>query len=540
MEQNLENNETLLSKKHHREDEEPKVENKDKVVYCLKVKNIPKFTNDFGLKKEIREMLGNDSLKCKVEKKYEWTDAYVTLYNEEECKKLLNLFNENKIKIQNNILKAYLAEERKPQNTNKKNKNQVNNNIQNENVPKNIHDQITPLHNMPYSEQLSFKKESIFKVFPKKLADILDDTVPSPLVDGYRNKNEFSIGFNSNGLPGVGFRMSTFAQGMFYVESSKDYKHINDAQKNICQYFERIFKDDEFKEYPIYDFHTKKGIWKLLIIRSNIKNENLVAVQVHPQELTEQQLKELKEKIIKYFSTEEANSLNIRSLQIQISNSVHNGIDIKAPIEILKGEEYLEEYLFNDSLKFRISLNSFFQVNTPCTEKLYSCIKDLALGDEDNSQSTLLDLCCGTGTIGISMAKYFKNVIGIEMIKEAVQDAETNAKVNNIDNIKFICSKLEDCIDNVIKGIDPSHNIVVVLDPPRNGAHPSVMNSLKSLAYAQNMKRIIFVSCNPELAKKNFQDLIRFPHFVPDKAIPIDLFPHTKHCELVVRFARKK
>lgn len=538
MESNLENIETsFLSKKHLRSDRDDIHEINNDIKYCIKIKNIPKYTSEPLLKNLLHQILAdNDIIKFKIEKNMEWEHAYITFYSQVHSEKFISLLNEKKIVIKTNIIKGYYAQERRIKNI------KITNNFiiheENSGQSKTLDDQITPLHNMAYKDQLNYKKQSIYKVLPKQICDILYDTIESPMINGYRNKNEFTIGYNYKGEPSIGFTMGKYKDGIVCVESAENCFHISESHKNVCKYFEGIFKVPYFKDYPPYDRTKKKGFWRLLIIRSNLKSEIMVALQIDKQSINQNDLIKFEQQLESFFSKEEAESLNIKSLQLQVADCAHNGLDTKKPMKILKGKEYIEEFLFNESLKFRISLNSFFQVNTPCTEKLYSCIRDLAIEDKEVPESFLLDLCCGTGTIGITLAKYFKNVIGIDMVKEAIHDAELNASLNNITNIKFICAKLEDCLEYVIKKfIEPSEKFVVVLDPPRNGAHPSVIKALNSIAHKQkNLKRIIFVSCAAELAKKNFEEIMKFNNFVADKAIPIDMFPHTKHCELLVRF----
>lgn len=163
---------------------------------------------------------------------------------------------------------------------------------------------------------------------------------------------------------------------------------------------------------------------------------------------------------------------------------------------------------------------------------------------ESNHSTTLLDLCCGTGTIGISVADKCGQVLGIEMVESAVQDARKNAELNGLSNkCEFFAGKAEDVLDLVIAKAK-FENIVAVVDPPRSGLHQRVLLLLRK---CEKIKTIIYVSCDARLAMRNFVDFTRpisktykGAPFFPKKMIPVDLFPHCHHSELVILFERQK
>ena len=188
--------------------------------------------------------------------------------------------------------------------------------------------------------------------------------------------------------------------------------------------------------------------------------------QVHPQQLTESELSQLKLYIMKSLS-EFRSSITTLLLQ-QYTGRTVDFPDIAC--EILWGDGYVHERLFG--LQFRISPTSFFQTNTAATEILYSVIKEALLNLEENSSGTplsiLLDLCSGTGTIGISLSLFFKEVIGIESNRQGVLDAEQNARLNQLNHVRFICAKVEEVLDTILREYE-GQSIVAVLDPPRQG-----------------------------------------------------------------------
>jgi len=204
--------------------------------------------------------------------------------------------------------------------------------------------------------------------------------------------------------------------------------------------------------------------------------------------------------------------------------------------ELLYGEPVITEILLDRS--FSISPQAFFQVNSAGAEMLYSCIGDTADLDE---KSTLVDVCCGTGTIGLCLANRVKEVIGVELVPEAVRDARRNAEKNSITNCSFFAGRAENILQNLLRGIN-SKNIVAVVDPPRAGLHNKALGAIRNNL---SIKRLVYVSCDAKAAMKNFVDLSRPASktckgepFFPVKVIPVDLFPHTKHFELVILFER--
>lgn len=185
--------------------------------------------------------------------------------------------------------------------------------------------------------------------------------------------------------------------------------------------------------------------------------------------------------------------------------------------KVLSKKDYIISVI-NDK-KYKISKNSFFQVNKYVTEKLYNEIKNqIKKLDCRNA----LDLYCGTGTIGIYISDIVNKVIGIEVVNDAIEDAKCNAKINNIENIKFIKGKVEDKINNINEDID-----TIILDPPRSGLHNNVIEVLKKIK-SQN---IIYVSCDPMTLARDInklKDLYEIEYIKP-----FDMFPNTYHVECV-------
>ena len=188
--------------------------------------------------------------------------------------------------------------------------------------------------------------------------------------------------------------------------------------------------------------------------------------------------------------------------------------------KLVYGDDNIEVTL--DKYRFKVSSNSFFQKNTSMTLKLYEYVKNNV--DYD---SNILDLYCGVGSIGIYVSDKVKFVVGIEQINNAVKNAKENAKLNNIHNIKFICGKVENNLEN-ITNVD-----TIIVDPPRVGLDRKVINNILNL----NPKKIIYVSCNSTTLAR---DINYLNNYGITSIKLFDLFPNTYHCESVTVLERKE
>lgn len=203
--------------------------------------------------------------------------------------------------------------------------------------------------------------------------------------------------------------------------------------------------------------------------------------------------------------------------------------------------------------KFRISADAFFQVNQAAAEVLYRTVRDLCVpnreehGGRTKVGGTLLDVCCGTGAIGITMSPRVDRIIGIELIEQAVEDARHNAALNNVLNCEFIPGKAEVVLPGLMTQLSSAGGgpVSAVVNPARAGLHPRVVQALRN---QPAIRKLVYVSCKPEgEAMKNFRQLCCAPDswkkltgeaFSPTLAVPVDMFPHTPHCEVVLLFER--
>ena len=196
---------------------------------------------------------------------------------------------------------------------------------------------------------------------------------------------------------------------------------------------------------------------------------------------------------------------------------------------LYEGESLIHDYIKTDmaTLKIEVDPQSFYQVNPTQCEKLYSQVQKYAAPKADD---TVLDLYCGAGSIGLSMAGACSRVIGVESVKPAVIMANRNAVINGIVNAIFICGKAEDVVATKLQGVNAD---IVVLDPPRAGCKESLLKTVCEIG----PDRLVYVSCNPATLARDLKYLCA-NGFDFVEATPVDMFPHTAHVETVVLMSR--
>tara|TARA_Y100000994_G_C15701349_1_gene445200 strand:- start:1322 stop:2725 length:1404 start_codon:yes stop_codon:yes gene_type:complete len=371
--------------------------------------------------------------------------------------------------------------------------------------------------NLDYEMQIQQKTKQIKDIFERIGSQ--KDYITYPLqkcnnIYEYRNKMEFTFSNRrwilKNEPPNV---ESNFALGLHIPGRYDKILDINQChiQNNIANKILNIVKEHSQHMEP-YDIIKHKGFLRNLMIRHAFNtNQTMVNIVTAFEDID----------ILKPMVTKLVQDVN------SIASIVNNITTRKAGVSIgeyevnLYGEKYIQETI--NGLTFNISANSFFQTNTNQTEKLYSMIIE-----ESNLKKTdiVYDLYCGTGTIGISMAKYVKFVYGFEIVGSAVDDANINAKLNNINNIIFFKGDLQNIfrVNLDIEKIEkPS---IVVIDPPRAGMHKKTISDI----IAKEPKKIIYISCNPSTQARDIKELSIY-NYKLKKILPLDMFPHTPHLE---------
>ena len=216
--------------------------------------------------------------------------------------------------------------------------------------------------------------------------------------------------------------------------------------------------------------------------------------------------------------------INITSIKHNVNNT-HSNVILGAESNTLYGKTTINDKL--SDVTFKISDQSFYQINSIQTEKLYQLAIEYANLKQDD---VVLDTYCGIGTIGLYMAPKAKHVYGVEVVSEAIEDAKQNATINQFENTTFVCGKAEEVILKwKSQGIKPD---VVMVDPPRKGCDETFLKTLLEL----NPRKIVYISCNPSTQQRDAQYLAQ--HYKLTKITPVDMFPHTTHVETVAQFNR--
>eukprot|EP01133_Synstelium_polycarpum_P002929 gene2929-3369_t len=431
-------------------------------------------------------------------------------------------------------------------------------------VLKNIADVVNPWYTMEYKDQLESKKKHVLKVLtdmtvqirkecPNKFPDWLstmrgrvpccpfEEVVASPIVEGYRNKCSYTIGLLADGTPSVGFSLGRTGNGVTVVGDPSSCLIISKRSNAIRAHLEAYVRKSA---RLTFDKNTHVGFWRQLNVRDFTTGETMATIQMNHRGVPDAEMAAERAAIIEHFASLPADSLaRVTSLQLQLYDGVSNAAPNDWPVETISGPEFITEKILDRS--FQVSSNAFFQVNSPAAALLYSKVLDWAGCGE---RSIVLDVCCGTGTIGQCVSSQVRHVYGLEIAPDAVADAVANAAVNRITNVEYLVGKAEDTMARLLARVRTSFpdlkegEIVGIVDPPRSGLHQDVIKALRAF---EPMKTLVYVSCNQnsliqDASKlcKSISNTMRGTPFRPVKSIAFDLFPHTEHCEVVVLFER--
>ena len=386
---------------------------------------------------------------------------------------------------------------------------------------------------------------------------VVDDIVPSPVITGYRNKCEFSIGKHpETGETVVGFRLASYKRGSIAVVGIDHLPQVSDSMKKVVKHFQDLVQHGEAGwKLDAYDQVTQQGYWRQLTLRSSRSGNLMAVVVLHPQRLTDVEKELVKSNIIAHFEKLNNTTMQISSLHIQFLGQKEKGSE-DPPVELLSGSDTISETLMKGRLTFQISPQSFFQVNVEAAENLYEVCGQLAGLEERNIKdevdsakplpTTLFDVCCGTGTIGLCLANRCNKVIGVDCVVEAIENANNNAQRNGLSNAEFHAGRAEFILGQLIKNEASEGNqnrrLVAIVDPPRAGLHPKAVTALRA---ATEIHTLIYVCCDAKAAMQSLINLGKPPSntyrgdpFIPRRVVPVDLFPHTPHIEIVIMFER--
>ena len=363
--------------------------------------------------------------------------------------------------------------------------------------------------NITMEKENEIKEKQVLKLL--KDADIKDFNFEgidvSPIVEGYRNKCEFSFGdTKKDGELALGMRKR---QSYYEVVTITGCNIVdNDFKKIVVETLEF------FKELNISFYHKARhdGILRHLVVRKGAYTGEILLNLVTASDWS-------------FSLTEFCDRLLNLDLNGKISGILHTVNDTLGDVvksdgtEIIYGKDYFTDNLFG--LKFKITAFSFFQTNTKGAEVLYDVVKDFA---GDTKDKIIFDLYCGTGTISQVMAKNSKKVIGIEIVEEAIDAAKMNAKINEIDNCEFIAGDVLKEIDNL--AIKPD---IIIVDPPRDGIHPKAIGKI----IAFDAPEIVYVSCKPTSLARDAV-IFEASGYKVKRVKCVNQFGRTTHVETVV------
>ena len=319
---------------------------------------------------------------------------------------------------------------------------------------------------------------------------------------GYRNRSQLLVVKNNIGSSVAMTKAnSNIAVSINNCLVQKDL--INDLNNQICKII------DEMK-ISIFSYKLNKGIIRYITIRVNKKNEALVCIVCYE-----------KNDIVKELAKKVAKMPNVIGVYRSFNDSLDSGAEIVGKdIELLEGKACIVETL--GKIKYQIYPNTFFQLNSIQAEAMYNVVLKAC---KLSFKETVLDAYCGVGSIGLYLAHNAKEVIGIEYNKDSVIAATENAKLNKITNAKFMQGNAHELLPKLIK--DGVTFDVIVVDPPRTGLDDKFINAILE----SNVKRLIYVSCNPATLAKNLGRLTE--KYNINSITPVDMFPNTALVESV-------
>ena len=383
--------------------------------------------------------------------------------------------------------------------------------------------------NLPYEEQLKFKQQQVYDQLHRIGNVELPEFLPilgSVKMQAYRNKLDFGAS-NRRYLTN-----EEIASGREFTRDALGF-HITGAFDKILPIEKCWLMDDlnneirnEIRDYAIangisfFDLRAQKGLLRDIIIRNSASGEWMVIIQFHYDETGgEKEAMALLQHIADKFQ-------QISSL-MYLDNQKCNDTIGDQEILTFRGNDHIYELM--EGLKFKVGPKSFYQTNTEQALHLYQTVRTFAAltGSE-----VVYDLYTGTGTIANFVARQARQVIGIEYVPEAIEDAKINSELNGITNTLFYAGDMKDILtDEFIE--EHGRPDVIITDPPRAGMHPDVVKTILNAA----PERIVYVSCNPATQARDLQVLDE--KYRVEAVQPVDMFPHTPHVENVVLLTRR-
>lgn len=364
---------------------------------------------------------------------------------------------------------------------------------------------------MTYEEELGYKKSRIQDALSRigHLDIKVEEIIGAEKLNHYRNKAQYPVEISGGAL-----------SAGFYAYKSHRIIPCHNCKLQPAEFEKGLGAFSEWiKEENItsYDEQTGRGLLRHIYFRKGFATGEIMACAViNSDSVPNAQL---------LISLLRKNVDGLKSIALNINKEKTNVI-LGKQTRIIWGEKHIQDRLLGKT--FLISPNSFYQVNHDQCEKLYETAKAFAglTGEE-----TLLDLYCGVGTIGLTMADSAKQLVGIEIIPQAIENAKENAKINGITNAQFLCADAPKGAEILKRqGIKPD---VIILDPPRKGCDRALLDTITELS----PDRIVYVSCDSATLARDLE-ILNSKGFTVKKVIAVDMFPRTPHVETVALLKR--
>jgi len=354
-----------------------------------------------------------------------------------------------------------------------------------------------------YADQLKVKEDRLKELFSSFEVGTIESIVPSPEIYYYRNKMEYAVSSDNEAIS-IGLRQK---KRFYRIVDLDECGIFFDGVEGIFRIFKEWIKKNNIEPYQL---RRHSGNIRYAAMRHAKNYNELMIIAVMAAE--EGSIAALAESL--------KNINAVRSVYMCVNNGLAD-LSVTGNLKLVYGEKHIKERI-ND-VDYLISANSFFQTNPYCCARLYSIIKE----ETKNMGGDALDMCCGSGGITLQISDNFNKVTGVDISAQNIEDALLNAALNKKQNIEFVCADAE-------KFQDIKKFSTVILDPPRAG----LGKKMKEALLTDGAENVVYVSCNPANLAEDLKKLTQVYRI--EKIIPVDMFPHTRHVEVIAILKRDK
>ena len=383
------------------------------------------------------------------------------------------------------------------------------------------------LQHLSYERQLAYKADKVKNcllriggIEEERLEAIMEPIIGMEDEFHYRNKAQYPVGTDKEGKPVMGF----YAGHSHNIIDCTDCAIQEPVNAAILPVVKQFMQE---KNISAYDEETGKGLLRHVLTRVGyVTKEVMICLIINGRKFPgAEELASGISKVISNFKTEDGSSgYVLKSFCLNVNTEKTNVI-LGQEIITVYGDNYITDYIGN--IKYQISPLSFYQVNPKQTVKLYE--KALEYADLSGNE-IVWDLYCGIGTISLFLAQKAKQVYGVEIVPQAIDDAKVNSRINNLNNAEFFVGAAEDVMPAKYKESNGTMKAdVICVDPPRKGCEESLLDTVVSM----EPKRIVYVSCDPATLARDVKYL-ESKNYELRKVCPVDQFGHTGHVETVV------